>query len=705
MRNFLEEICFNNKKKVPIIVAAEAAECGLACLAMVANYYGHAVDLGSLRQRFPVSIRGMTLRILMTMADQLSLSSRALSLELEYVSNLRMPAILHWDMNHFVVLTKVTAKVAVIHDPSTGRRTITMAELSEHFTGVALELTPAAPFKKIRMQAPFHIHQLWSGMRGLGLTLTEVFLLSFALQIVVFAAPFQLQVVVDQAIYHSDRDLLRVTALGFGTLLLLQCSMQYLRDRIILISGSLFSFQVVGNLVRHLMRLSCEFFEKRHLGDILSRIQSSEPIRNAVTKDLVGAIIDGVMAFFLVVILFIYSQLLALIVVISVLLYISVMLATYPALRTRSLEQIIATAEEQTNLMETLRAAVTIKIMGREIEREACWRNFYARVINTSVSLGTLQITTITVQNVIVGLQTVIIIYVGADLVISGEGFSVGMLIAFLSFRQTFTDRMTSFVNQLVQLKLLGLHLDRLGDIANAESDMSDGSVPPLIVSGNIDARHLSFRYGGGDSLVLDECSLHVTPGEFVAITGPSGGGKSTLIKILLGLYSPDGGEILLDDHPATSGLWRAWRAQVGVVAQDDSLMSGSIADNISFFDPDMQMDQVYAAAAAARVHDDIMLMPMQYLSLIGDMGSALSGGQRQRLLLARALYRVPKVLILDEGTANLDEDTEAEIVELVSKLPITRIVIAHRPALVLRADTVYALECGKLHRVVIQHA
>ena len=693
----LDQIQISGGRRVPIIEAAEAAECGLACLAMIASYHGHNVDLSGLRQRMSVSLQGITLRALMTMADQLSLSPRALKVELDSLDKLKLPAVLHWDLNHFVVLAKVSKTEAVIHDPACGRRIISTPELSKHFTGVALELTPSPAFKPLEMRSPVSIQQLWSGMTGLWRALAETFSISAVLQIVTFAAPFQMQLVVDQAIYNSDQDLLMVIALGFGGLVILQYGIQFLRDRVILIAGNLLGFQVVGNLVRHLIRLPSAFFEKRHLGDILSRIRSSEPIRNAITQGLVGAIIDGVMSLVAVIVMFLYSGVLTGIVLLSAGLYMGVIALVYPTMRSRSLEQILASAKEQTNLMESLRAAVTIKIMGREVEREAVWRNMYAGVVNTGISVGSLQISTAAVQSILAGLQTVLVIYLGAAYVIQGAGFSVGMLFAFLSFRQTFTERMASLVNQFMQFRLLGLHLDRLGDIINAEPELADDTSLPLRVLGGIEARNLSFRYGAADAPVLQDCSLNIAPGEFVAITGMSGGGKSTLLKLLLGLYPPDAGEILLDGHVATPAIWRSWRSQIGVVAQDGRLLSGSIADNIAFFDPDLHMERVIAAAQAAKIHADIMRMPMQYLSLIGDMGSALSGGQRQRILLARALYRQPKVLILDEGTANLDEATEAEIAALISKLPITRIVVAHRPKLVSKADNVYILEAGNL--------
>lgn len=691
----LDQLNLGGRNRLPAIIAAEAAECGLACMAMIGAYHGHDIDLNGLRQRFSLSITGATLRSLMRLSEQLGLGGRALRVELDSLAKVQTPAVLHWDLNHFVVLKSVDRRTATIHDPARGAVTLSLDEVSNHFTGVVLELTPAANFTKVSAREPIRLASLWSRMRGFWSAAGQILALSAALQLAAFAAPFQIQLVVDEAIGRADGSLLNVLALGFGTLIIVQCAIEALRGWALQVFGNLLTFQMVGNLVRHLLRLPSDFFEKRHVGDILSRVNSTAAIQDALTRGVVSALIDGTMALVAAVILFFYAPVLAGVVVTAVVLNLVVAFVFYPVTRARTEEQLVVSARERTHIMETVRAATVIKLMGREAEREGAWRNLYARVINATISIARFQIGANLLQGVITGVSTVLVIFLGARLILSGAGFSIGMLLAFLSFRQTFSDRTVSLINQAVQFRLVSLHLERLSDIVTAAPEADLAAPPRLDMKGGLSVRGLSFQYGPADPPVLQDVELDIAPGDFVAITGPSGGGKTTLLKLLLGLREPTAGQVLLDGQAATPELWRAWRAGVGVVSQDDRLLSGTIADNIAFFDPDLDMARVQMAAQAAQVHADILRMPMQYLSLVGDMGSSLSGGQRQRVLLARALYRAPRVLILDEGTANLDEATEAVIADLIASLPITRIVVAHRPALVQRAGRVIEVAGG----------
>lgn len=698
------ELNFARRRRLPVVLAAEAAECGLASIAMIAAYHGHNVDLNGLRQRFSLSLAGASLRSLMGLADDLGFATRPLRVELSALSKVQLPAILHWDLNHFVVLKSVGAKGAMIHDPAVGARKLALEELSKHFTGVVLELSPSQSFKPVTARAPIRLGSLWSHISGAWSAGAQVLGLSLALQVAAFAMPFQLQLVVDEAIYHSDEQLLVVLALGFGALVVLQSVIEALRNWALRVFGHLLTFQVVGNLVRHLLRLPADYFEKRHVGDVISRLGAVQPIQDAITRGVVAAIIDGLMAIVAAAILFFYSTTLALVVIGAVLLDLVIVRLAYPSMRARMEEEIFAKAKEDSHLMETVRAAITIKLMGREAEREAAWRNFYAEVTNAAISVGKYQISLQLVQQMITGLQTILVVYLAARMIISGQGFSVGMLFAFLSFRQTFTDRAMALINESVQFRLLGLHLDRIADIVTTEAEPASAA-PAIAVNGALRAKNVSFRYGASDAFVLENVTLAIEPGDFVAFTGPSGGGKTTFVKLLLGLHHPTDGFIEIDGHKAMPESWRAWRANVGVVAQDDRLLSGTVADNIAFFDPDLDMARVQAAAMAAQVHDDIIRSPMQYLSLVGDMGSTLSGGQRQRVLLARALYRQPKILILDEGTANLDERTEEAIAELVAQMTITRVIVAHRPALIGRANRVFHVEGRSIKEIAAQQA
>ncbi|MCF6262818.1 MAG: peptidase domain-containing ABC transporter [Xanthomonadales bacterium] len=687
----ISELNFSGRKRLPVILQTEAMECGLASLTMIARYYGHDVDLNGMRQKFSVSLKGASLDAIIDMAAALDLGSRALRLELEHLPQLQTPAILHWDLNHYVVLNKIVGEKVHIHDPALGLKVMSLKKFSEHFTGVALELTPTMSFTKQVAKEKMRLSQLWGRLVGLKRALLQLLILSIVMQLIVLASPFYLQLVVDEAVVKFDAKFLLVLALGFGALTVIQQIASLMREWTILYYGHQMSFQMVANIFKHLIHLPTDFFEKRHIGDILSRMASTAPIQTALTQSLVAGIIDGLMAVITGVVIFIYSPLLGAVVLVSVFLLLLVTSLFYPFLRRAQEETIITSAKENTHMIESIRAATPIKLFSAQNHRVSIWRNLFADTINANVVHGKYGIWLSTLQGLITGLQTILVVYFGAKLILSGEViFTVGMLFAFMSYRQSFTNSITSLFNKFIEFRLLGLHLERIADIAHAVPETTTTLAPATQeegAAGHIELRDIRFRYSPADPWVLDDISLDIKAGDFVALTGPSGGGKTTLLKLMLGLYVPTEGEILIDDHPLTDANKMAWRRKIGVVMQDDQLLSGTIADNISFFDPKIDMEHIYKVAAQAQIHTDILAMPMGYLSMIGDMGSALSGGQRQRVLLARALYKNPQVLFLDEGTANLDADTEKVIVDVIAGLPITRIIVAHRPEFLQRAD------------------
>jgi ATP-binding cassette, subfamily B, bacterial CvaB/MchF/RaxB len=684
---------FSGRGFLPLIRQTEASECGLACLAMVASYHGYRTDMNSLRRRYAISLKGVTLRDLMGIAAHLGLACRPLRIEVDHLCQLRLPAILHWDMDHFVVLKACKKNGIVVHDPAAGEKWFPITEASKHLTGVVLELSRSEEFccTDQRVRLPFSA--FWSGMRGNSHVLTQILVLSVVIEILILAAPFYMQLTVDEVIARGDVDLLLVLGLGFALLLVIKVASTATRSFIVLILQNTLSFQIGARLFHHLVRLPLSFFEKRHIGDILSRFGSIEPIRNMLAEGLITGLIDGLMSVLMLALMFAYSVQLGFVVLVAFALYAALRLALFRMFRQRSEAAIHCKAQENSTFIETVRAVQSLKLLNRENERESQWLNRYAEYVNANVRLGRARISFKAINDTIFGLENVITIYLAARLALDNL-ISVGMIFAFVSYKLQFAERTALLIEKLMDLRILGLHLERLADIAltplERGHDQDLSYMRPI--RGAIELRNVCFRYADAEPLILNNVNLCVAPGQFVTIMGPSGCGKTTLVKIMLGLLEPTGGEVLIDGLPLGQIGPRVYREQIGAVMQEDQLLSGSIADNICFFETTFDQQWMIECAQIAGIHDDIMAMPMSYNSLIGDMGSSLSSGQKQRVLLARALYRRPKILFLDEGTAHLDTDKEKEINANLQHLNMTRVSIAHRPEIAHGADMIIRL-------------
>jgi len=674
-------------RSVPDIRQAEAAECGLACLGMVASYHGHETDLGSLRRRYPVSLKGMTLASLVAAAERLGLAGRPLRLELGNLKELRLPAILHWDMSHFVVLKRVRRDGSiVIQDPDRGERKLDPIEISKHFTGVALELTPTTEFERSARVPRPRLADLLGSTRGLGSPLLQTLVLSVLLQAYVLASPFYIQLAVDEAVVKDDRELLSVLALGFGLIMVVNAVAGLLRSWVLVYLQSTLAFGMGTGLFQHLLRLPLAFFEQRHVGDLVSRFGSLEPVRNLFAEGLISVLVDGSMAMLTAGMIFIYVIL---------------RIGFYRLFWQRSLDLVHARALENSTFIETVRAIQSIKIFNREPGRTALWSNRYAEVITANAGVERLKGAFRALNDVVFGCENLAVVYLGALAALDGT-MTIGMLFAFMSYKQQFIDKAVRLVEKGIEFRMLDLHLDRLADITRAEPELKPQTRTdyrhPL--EGRISVRDLAFRYAAGEPSVFEGVSFEIQAGEYIAITGPSGGGKTTLLKVMLGLLEPTEGEVFVDGLPLRTFGARAFRDQIGVVMQDDQLLSGSIADNICFFDSEFDPAHMQHCARLAGVHEEIMRMPMAYDSLIGDMGSSLSGGQRQRVLLARALYKRPKILFMDEGTSHLDTAIEAKVNAAIKTLGLTRVIIAHRPETIASAGRRLVVDRGGLQEL-----
>ena len=680
-------------RRVKLVRQTEMAECGLASLAMVAQYHGLDIDLGTLRRRFQPSLRGVSLKSLIAIADRMGLTTRAVKLPLERLADIPVPAILHWDMNHFVVLERTARGRALIHNPEGTSRWMTLGDVSPHFTGVALELSPAEDFEASRLHRRLKVVQLWRRVTGLKRALVQTLVLSLVLEAFVMVSPYYMQVAIDGALPALDRNLLTVLAFGFGIFAAINASATLLRSFVLLSAGTSLGYGIAANVARRLFRLPVAWFEKRHVGDVLSRFQSVTPIQQFMTQGATAAMIDGTLAVFVLALMFYYSLKLTAIALTAFIVYAGMRYLSFSTQRLAQEDAIITAGKEQSMMIESLRGIVTLRLFNRETARHSLWQTKLTDATNASVSLARIGIWQSTANTLVFSLETVVGVWLAMRLVMSG-GFSLGMVFAYFAYKTIFLQRAVSLIDQSISFRMLSLHLERISDIALADQDRSytEETHVRTELRGRIELRNVKFRYSSTDPLILDGIDLLVEPGDHVAITGPSGGGKSTLVKIILGLVEPDSGEVLIDDMPLRRFGYKNYHEQVAAVLQEDSLFTGSLADNIALFDDVPNMQRIIESSLAAAIHHDIMSMPMGYETLVGDMGSTLSGGQKQRVLLARALYRLPKVLVMDEGTAHLDIEHEAAVNAAISRMGITRIVVAHRAETVAAAKRVVVL-------------
>lgn len=698
MISSLERLQFNDAARIPPVLQTEAAECGLACLAMVAGYYGYRTDLPTLRRRFSISLKGATLKQLIDIAGRMNLASRPLRLDLEELGKLKAPCILHWNLNHFVVLKRAGPRAIEILDPARGEVRLSIAEASNHFTGVAMELSPTAAFEKKEEKQTIGLRAMMGRVVGLKKSLVQIALLALALEVFALVSPFFMQWVVDGAIVSSDRDLLLLLALGFALLMLIQTAISLARSWVVLFMSTHLALQWNANVFTHLLRLPVAWFEKRHMGDVVSRFGAVSAIQRTLTTSFVEAILDGVMAVATLVMMLFYSLALSAIVAVSLVVYGLLRWAAYGPLRRATEEQLVLNAKASSLFMESIRAVTSIKLFNHEDERRARWLNATVDATNRGLATEKMMIGYRIAQTLLSGTENIVIVYLGAVLVMDNS-FSVGMLFAFVSYKSSFSGRVASLIDKFVQLKMLRLQGERLADIVlePPEQDPAQEHGERELHDTTIEVRDLSFRYADAEPWVLRNVDLTIAPGESVAIVGPSGCGKTTLLKILLGLLRPTEGEVRVGGIRIEQLGVHQYRKLVAAVMQEDQLVAGSIAENIAFFDLRHDLARIESCARTAAIDAEIAAMPMGYATLIGDMGTAISGGQKQRILLARALYKQPKLLFLDEATSHLDVARESIVNVAVRTLDLTRVIVAHRPQTIASAQRVIVLEGGKI--------
>ncbi|MGH6645781.1 peptidase domain-containing ABC transporter [Aquabacterium sp.] len=694
------------RKQAPMILQSEAAECGLACLAMVASAHGHETDLLTLRRRFELSSRGATLARLMDIAEQLGFANRAVRLDLEELPQLQTPCILHWDLNHFVVLTHADAQRITILDPAIGERTLSTKEVSPHFTGVALEMSPSTSFEKKQEKTPFNLRLLFTGQKGLWRAFAQMALLSVVLEVFGILMPMLSQWIIDDVVVTRDAPLLAVLAIGIFLLAVMSLGTRLVRTWIVL--GASLSWRVSSsaNVFRYMLKLPLAYFDKRHTGDVLSRFGAVHTIQDTITNHLVEVVLDGAVSLITLGLMFVYSPVMAMVVLAVALLQTIVRFAVFKPYRQAAEETIVREANAQTYLLETLRGVAAIKFFAKPGWRVGGWMNQQVAMVNASVKQQRISLLYQGINGLISAVEQSLVLYLAARMILD-EQFSIGMLVAFLAYKAQFLQRASELLERVINLRLLKLQGERLADIVLTEPEPPSPAQAEVSLKGDgpmtLALRNVTFRYAAGEAPVLDDVSMTLHTGQAIAVVGPSGCGKSTLLKVLSGQVTPESGEVLVNGVPIKRLGAEAFRSVLGTVFQDDQLFSCSIYDNIAMNDTQATAEQVMLAAQQACIHEDITRMPMGYQTLVGGMGATLSGGQKQRLLLARALYKQPRFLLLDEYTSHLDFETERHVQEAINDLGCGRFIITHRQHSLSEGDEIHVLSGGKLLKLVEQ--
>lgn len=679
--------------KVEVVLQSDVAECGMACVCMIAGWFGAHIPLSVLRENHRVSSRGSTLEGLIEVARSLGLVAYSARLEIDALRDLSGPLLLHWNLNHFVVMERAFKHGLQIVDPAVGRRTLPWDVVNARFTGVAVEFDTAPGFKPCRVTSAFRPRDLFPRFDAHKSTILHLLIIAALLESFVIAAPLFIQLIVDRGLTSLGNSLILSLAAGFSLVLLMQAMLSWARAISVAKLGAHLGTQLTAKLFSSLLRQPSAFFETRRFGDISARFSSADVVTNTLKRGFVEGVIDSVLAITTLSLMIMYSGTATLVTLVGVSLYAVIKYRATRQIHDINSEVLTYFARLQSHFAETVRGINSVKAFGIESRRETQFTEALHERASAELEIERLMAGGRTAVLLIFGLEQIVVIAIFASIVQASIA-SLGMLFAFLAFRGQFVTRSTNLIDRSSDFVLLGQHLSRMAEISvGAATSLSRDA--PISAPLAVDLRNVSYKYGEFEESVVKPLCLQVPAGKQVAITGPSGTGKSTLLKIAAGLLSPTTGEALIFGVPAAE--IRKSSEAFAIVLQDDYLFMGTISDNICLFDPDPDIEHVRHCAQVANIHDEIQLMPMKYRTAIGDLGSSLSGGQRQRMLLARALYKRPRLLILDEATSHLDMENERKIVVALKNSGITILMAAHREETISQCDLVYRLRNGSI--------
>ncbi|HEX9735429.1 MAG TPA: peptidase domain-containing ABC transporter [Thermoanaerobaculia bacterium] len=705
----LRRLTAGRRRRIPYVQQTGVSDCGAACLTMVLDYFGKQVRLDEVREAAGVSRDGSDALAILRAGRWFGLRGRGVQVaEIDDLRFVPRASVLHWKFNHFVVFDDLTPKGALVVDPAAGRRHLSREELRRGFTGVALTFEPGEAFEPQRGR-PTGIGRYLRELVAQSRLVTRLLVTSVLLQVLALATPLLTGILVDRVVPRGDYSLLQVLAAGLAAVAAFHLLSSLVRAHLLLQLRTHLDAKITLEFLEHLVDLPYAYFQQRSAGDLMMRLNSNATIREILTSNALSGVLDGVLVTLYLILLWVTHWQMGLVVLGLGALRVALFLATRRRQRDLMSQSLQKQAASRGYQVELLAGIETLKAAGAESRAVELWSNLFVDELNVTLARGRLNaVFDSLISTLSIGSPFVILIF-GGVLVLGGE-LSLGTMLAVAALATGFLTPLSTLVQTAVQLQLLGSYLERIDDVMETPREQDERTVAPAgRLRGRITLEDVSLRYGALSPLVVRGVSVDVAPGQFVAIVGPSGAGKTSLANLLLGLYRPTGGRILFDGADLATLELRSLRRQLGIVTQHPYLFGGSIRANVALSDPTLPLPRIVEAARKSRIHDDVTRMPMGYDTVLADGGLSLSGGQRQRLALARALVGRPSILLLDEATSSLDAVTEQTIQRELDQLRCTRIVIAHRLSTIRAADLILVMEQGEIvergtHEDLLEH-
>lgn len=692
------------RARTPTVLQMEAVECGAAALGSLLAYYGRIVPLEELRVACGVSRDGVRASAVVRGARVYGLDLKGFRLEVPEALALPPPFIVFWNFNHFVVVEGAAGQRVFLNDPAVGPRTVSLREFSDGFTGVALQGGPGPGFVK-GGRRPSVLKALWARARSSRATLAHVAGTSFLIALVGLVAPFLLKVFVDEILVRGFTDWLFPLLVAMALAAALNGVLVWMQQRDLLKLQVKFAVVLASRFFWHVLRVPVVFYTQRYVGDVATRVQSASVIASLLAGPLPSTLVSCLMVFVYGGVMALYSVELTLIATGLTAANLVVLRLVQRRRRDLNNVQLNVGAKLAGASMAGLQAIETIKASGTESDFFRIWSGYQTNSLNTSQRLGRVSLGLGAAPTFLGHLTTAAVLGVGALRIIDGE-LTVGALVAFQAMLGSFVGPIQSLVAFGTQLQEIAGHLNRLDDVMAFRTDPALARDDPDVTTlpggatrlvGRLDLVDLSFGYSPLDPPLIEGFNLTVHPGQRVALVGGTGSGKSTVARLILGLYEPTGGRVLHDGLEVKEIPRNVFAASVASVDQEIFLFEGTVHDNLTLWDARVPRADVVEAAKDASIHDVVAARPGGYDSRVEEGGGNFSGGQRQRLEIARSLVRNPALVVLDEATASLDPITEQEIDERLRRRGLTCVIVAHRLSTIRDCDEIIVLDGGKI--------